>query len=201
MVAKIDVLSDDDPFSVFGAWFDEARKVETGEAHAMVLSTAETGGCVSSRMVLLKDWGKEGFVFFTNYASRKARALDENPRAALLFHWRALGRQVRIEGSVVRASDEVSDAYFASRPIGARLGAWASKQSEILRSREQLEALVAAETERWGEGVIERPVFWGGYVLRATRFEFWQDGGDSRLHDRFVFEAGEGTFSCCRLYP
>ena len=111
-----------DPFSLFGAWFDEALQVETGEAHAMVLATADAEGRVSSRVVLLKDWGRGGFVFFTNYGSRKARALGENPSAALLFHWRVLGRQVRIEGSVVRASSEVSDAYFASRPFLGALG-------------------------------------------------------------------------------
>ena len=203
-----------DPFSLFGAWFDEARRVETGEAHAddireMVLATADAEGRVSSRVVLLKDWGRGGFVFFTNYSSRKARALGENPSAALLFHWRVLGRQVRIEGSVVRASSEVSDAYFASRPLSARLGAWASRQSEVLASREVLENRLAEQAKRWGEAEqkygqkyeIARPDFWGGFVLRAERFEFWCDGGDSRLHDRFVFEEREGKFTKNRLYP
>ena len=198
-VAMSDPFSD--PFSLFGDWFEQARRVETGEAHAMVLATAHGSGCVSSRIVLLKDWGKGGFVFFTNYGSRKARALTENPCAALLFHWRVLGRQVRIEGSVVRASDEVSDAYFASRPLSARLGAWASRQSEVLGSREILEERVAQQAQRWGGGKISRPPFWGGYVLRAARFEFWRDGGDSRLHDRFVFEEEDGKFSFRRLYP
>ena len=201
----IDVSSDCDPFSLFGAWFEEARRVETGEVHAMVLSTASCqakGRCrVSSRVVLLKDWGREGFVFFTNYGSRKARALAENPFASLLLHWRVLGRQVRIEGSVVRASADVSDAYFASRPLSARLGAWASRQSEVLASREVLKDRLDKEAKRWGGGEIARPPFWGGFVLRAERFEFWRDGGKSRLHDRFVFEREEGKFSFCRLYP
>ena len=203
-----------DPFALFGEWFAEARRVEAGEPHAMVLATVEAsargGYRVSSRVVLLKDWDREGFVFFTNYGSRKARAMAENPCASLLFHWRILGRQVRIEGSVVRASAEVSDAYFASRPWGARLGAWASRQSEVLESREILEARIAREEKRWANneenprGEISRPAFWGGYVLRAERLEFWRDGGEGRLHDRFVFEeveGGEGKFSCCRLYP
>ena len=211
-MSGLEISSDSDPFSAFGAWFEEAWRVETGEAQAMALATADARGRVSSRIVLLKDWGRGGFVFFTNYGSRKARALAENPCAALLFHWRVLGRQVRIEGSVVRASEEDSDAYFASRPVEARLGAWASRQSEVLPSRDILEARIAEQTQRWGGGAIARPAFWGGYVLRAQRFEFWCNGGDSRLHDRFVFEkeeekkggekkGDEEKFSGRRLYP
>ena len=200
-MSDIDISSQSDPFSLFGAWFEEARRVETGEANAMVLSTASVEGRVSSRVVLLKDWSRGGFVFFTNYGSRKARSIAENPFASLLFHWRVLGRQVRIEGSVVRASDEVSDAYFATRPVGARLGAWASRQSEVLGSRKALEERIAEEAKRWGGGKISRPAFWGGFVLHAERFEFWRDGGDSRLHDRFVFEAKKEKFAHCRLYP
>ncbi len=215
-MSRFDVKAGSDPFALFGEWFAEARRVEANEPHAMVLATVEgatgtsaRGGYrVSSRVVLLKDWDREGFVFFTNYGSRKARAMEENPCASLLFHWRILGRQVRIEGSVARASAEVSDAYFASRPLGARLGAWSSRQSEVLESREMLEDRIASEEKRWTKseenprGEISRPAFWGGYVLRAERLEFWKDGGEERLHDRFVFEEGnEGEFSCCRLYP
>ncbi len=189
-----------DPFAQFRAWFEAAREAELPLAEAMTLATASADGAPSARVVLLKGID-HGFLFFTNYESRKGRELTANPRAALVFHWQPLGRQVRVEGSVERTTREESVAYFASRPRGARIGAWASPQSKPIPSRSQLEErLVATAAEHEGED-IPLPPAWGGFRLVPSLFEFWQHG-DDRLHDRFVYEpAEEGGWRITRLAP
>ena len=187
-----------DPLLQFARWFAEA-----GEAvlvpEAMVLATATSEGAPSARMVLLKDAGEDGFAFFTNYDSRKGRELAANPRAALLFHWQPLGRQVRVEGPVERLDEAASDAYFATRPPGARIGAWVSAQSEAIGSREELEAAVETMRQHMGDE-LERPPHWGGFRLRPEVFEFWQHR-DDRLHDRLRYRHDRGRWVLERLAP
>lgn len=166
---------------------------------AVTLATADARGAPSARMVLLKGVDHRGFVFFTNYGSRKALELEENPRAALCFHWPELERQVRAAGSVSRISAEESDDYYHSRPMGSRLGAWASRQSTVLDDRSLLEARLAEVTERFG-GDPPRPDFWGGYRIEPHAIEFWQGRAD-RLHDRLVFQRSGDHWDCERLYP
>jgi len=190
-----------DPFVLFGEWFEEAKRREPNDPEAMTLATATAAGAPSARMVLLKDWGPEGFVFYTNTQSRKGDELRENRVAALLFHWKSLRRQVRIEGTVTPVSEAEADAYFASRPRLSRIGAWASDQSRALPERAVLEARLAAMDARYPGEDIPRPAYWSGYRVAADRFEFWQDM-PYRLHDRLMFErngtAGYGRF---RVYP
>ena len=179
----------DSPFDLFRAWFREAEEAGEAEPNAMVLSTLRNGR-PSSRVVLLKGIDRGGFWFFTNYESAKARELLEAPVAALNFFWPKVHRQVRVEGSVRRLPPEDSDTYFHSRPRGSRIGAWASPQSTVLRSREELEQMVQDAEVRFGEeGEIPRPDGWGGFRVEADRFEFWQ-GQQSRLHDRIVYRDG-----------
>jgi pyridoxamine 5'-phosphate oxidase len=176
------------PLEQFRRWFAEAEAAVPA-AEKMALATASAGGRPSVRMVLMKQADEDGIVFFSHYPSRKGRELAENPRAALLFYWEPLGRQVRIEGSVVRAPEAESDAYFGSRPLGARLSAVASPQSRPVESREWLERRVAELAE---QGEPARPEWWGGYRLAPDAWEFWQHG-DDRLHDRFRYRReGEG---------
>ena len=194
-----------DPLREFEHWFDEAVKGQVPEPNAMTLATVDDDGRPAARIVLLKACDPRGFVFFTNYASRKGRELGANAHAALLFYWAELERQIRIEGVVTRVPDAESDAYFASRPRASRLGAWASAQSEPVTDRAALEASFAATAARFdaaGEHV-PRPPHWGGYVLAPTMLEFWQ-GRRSRMHDRVRYRrnpAHPGAWSIDRLAP
>jgi len=187
------------PIEQFSLWFNEALAAKVPEPNAMTLATVDGDGQPSARTVLIKGFDEHGFVFFTNYESRKGQDLLQNPRAALLFFWQALERQVRIEGLIEKVSPEESDAYFHSRPLGSRLGAWASEQSKpILRT--ELEAREQAFRARFGDNP-PRPEHWGGYRLVPAYFEFWQ-GRASRLHDRLRYlPASQGHWTLDRLSP
>ncbi len=191
---------DPDPIRQFHRWFEAATLSEIPEPNAMVLATASPAGRPSARIVLLRGYDERGFVFFTNYESRKGRELDANPHAALVFHWHDLERQIRVEGPVVRSSAEESDAYFQSRPAGSRLGAWASHQSEVIADREILEARIRALELEYADRPIPRPEHWGGYRVVPTVIEFWQ-GRPSRLHDRLRYTRSEGGWLIERLSP
>jgi pyridoxamine 5'-phosphate oxidase len=189
-----------DPLEQFGSWFAEAGAVlEVPEA--MALATATPGGAPSVRMVLLKGFDQRGLVFFSHHTSRKGRELETNPQAALLFHWSPLGRQVRVEGRVEHLAGEESDAYFATRPRDAQLGALASRQSEPLGSRADLDERLAELERNLGDGSVQRPPTWGGFRLVPVAWEFWQHRS-SRLHDRFRYERKpSGAWRVERLFP
>ena len=190
-----------DPFPLFDAWYAEARASEINDSNAMTLSTADAAGRPSSRMVLLKGHGRDGFVFYTNRESRKARAIAENPQVALLFHWKSLRRQIRIEGALAPVSDAESDAYFATRGRDSQLGAWASEQSRPLDTRDTFEAAFTRMTERFEGGDVPRPPHWGGYRVVPDRIEFWQDRAH-RLHERRLFTPdAHGNWSEGLLFP
>ena len=190
-----------DPFQLFDQWFAEARASEPNDPNAMALATADSGGKPSARMVLLKGHGPDGFVFYTNEESNKGRELDENPSAALLFHWKTLRRQVRIEGEVGRVPDAEADAYFATRSRDAQIGAWASDQSRPLESREIFEGRYEQVNQRFEGQSVPRPPQWGGFRLAPRTFEFWQDR-PHRLHERRVFIGqNDGSWSEGLLYP
>jgi len=177
---------DADPFVQFARWFEAAKAAAPILPEAMMLGTASTDGEVSVRAVLLKDYDHRGFVFYTNYNSHKAVQLHDNPRAALTFWWPALERQVRIEGAVVRTTEEESDAYFATRPRGSQIGAWASDQSHVIAGRGDLDARCEELAETYRDRPMPRLPHWGGYRVIPILFEFWQGRAD-RLHDRFVY--------------
>jgi pyridoxamine 5'-phosphate oxidase len=190
-----------DPVEQFGRWWNEAVQSELEEVNAMTLATATADGRPAARIVLLKDYNEEGFVFFTNYDSHKGEEMKDNPYAALVFFWAALERQVRIEGTVEKVPAEESDAYFVSRPRGSRIGAWASPQSKVISSREVVEKNVTAMERQFGEGDIPRPQHWGGYRVKPVLIEFWQ-GRPSRLHDRILYTADDaGKWKIERLAP
>lgn len=189
-----------DPFQQFARWWAEHLATDPPEPHAVTLATATPDGAPSARMVLLRGADERGFTFFTNYEGRKGRELDANPRAALVFYWPRLDRQVRVEGRVERASAAESDAYFASRSRSSQIGAWASDQSAPIAKRAALEARVAECEQRFAGRDVPRPPHWGGFRVVPARVEFWQEG-EGRLHDRFVFDRDGGAWRVARLSP
>ena len=191
---------DDSPFKQYAIWFKEAVNSEILDPFAMCLSTVGLNGQPSSRIVYMRDILDDGFVFYTNYLSQKGKELLATPKAALNLHWGELDRQIRIEGEVVKVSEEVSDKYFASRPKESQIGAWASAQSDVLTTREELEQHVLKYTERFKDVDVDRPKHWGGYILRPTKIEFWQ-GRASRLHDRIVYTKEGAEWKLGRLSP
>jgi pyridoxamine 5'-phosphate oxidase len=193
-------MSDLDPIARFAESFERARKSEPFDASRVALASADARGRPSVRFVLLKHFDSAGFVIFTNLESRKARELLENPFAALGFHWASTGEQVRIEGAVEPTSAEASDAYFATRARGSQLGAWASRQSTAIESREELEARVAALEAEYADRSVPRPPFWGGLRIVPSHIEFWHDRED-RLHDRFLYTRTPEGWSRTRLSP
>jgi len=190
---------DADPVAQFGRWYARAAEV-VAAPEAMAVATADPAGVPSVRMVLLKSWDADGFVFYTNYDGRKSHDLTTNPRAALLFYWEPLGRQVRVEGPVTRTSDDESDAYFATRGVASRIGAYASHQSRRIDDRAALDEQVARCSAEFGDGAVPRPPWWGGWRVRPRALEFWQQGVD-RLHDRVRYEADGDGWTVHRLQP
>ena len=197
-----DFTAADEPLRLFAAWYDEAVAREPDVPNAMALATADADGLPNLRMVLMKGFDPQGFVFYTSVDSAKGRELDATHKAALLFHWKSLNRQVRLRGPVERVSDAEADAYFATRPRLAQIGAWASKQSAPLESRLAFEKAVALATAKFVVGTVPRPPYWTGYRLLPTIMEFWQDR-PYRLHDRIEFhrEHAGAAWSKTRLYP
>ena len=189
-----------DPVAMFSRWFAEAQAADVAEPNAMTLATASADGAPSARMVLLKGVDDGGFVFFTDYRSRKAAELAANPRAALVFHWVELERQVRIAGSVARVAREETEAYFRTRPLGSRLGAWASEQSSVIAGRAVLDTRLRDVEARFAGEDVPAPPHWGGYRLAPGSVEFWQ-GRASRLHDRIRYVRRGGAWAIERLSP
>ncbi len=196
------LFAEAEPFDLFARWFKEAKEKEPNDPNGMALATADADGFPDLRMVLLKDFSAEGFVFYTNAESAKGRQLAENPQAAILFHWKSLRRQVRARGPIEPVSEAEADAYFQSRDRGARLGAWASAQSRPLEDRLALEKRIAEFAAKYGLGEVPRPPHWRGYRLVPLQFEFWRDR-PFRLHDRLAFtRAAPGeAWARGRLYP
>jgi pyridoxamine 5'-phosphate oxidase len=188
------------PVAQFSQWWDEALASQIDEVNAMTLSTINAAGRPSARIVLLKGFDEKGFVFYTNYESDKGQQLDANPYASLVFFWKELERQVRIEGRCERVSSEESDEYFYSRPLGSRLGAWASPQSRVIETREILDKNAATLLERYASGEVPRPPHWGGYRVVADTIEFWQ-GRSNRLHDRIKYSHQDVAWTIERLAP
>ena len=187
-------------FDLFESWFEEAKRTEPSDPNAMTLATSGPAGRPSARTVLLKAWDERGFVFYGNLGSRKAREMQATPYAALLFHWKSLQRQIRIEGSLSAVSDVQADAYFASRPRPSQLGAWASMQSQPLDSRDEFLTRLREVEARFEDQPVPRPPFWSGWRLTPDYFEFWQ-GVDFRLHDRQIFKLTPQGWESGRLYP
>jgi pyridoxamine 5'-phosphate oxidase len=194
------LLSEADPFALFDTWLRDAIKAEPNDANAMALSTVDAEGMPDVRMVLLKDVDPSGFVFYTNLESAKGQELAGQPKAALLFHWKSLRRQVRVRGTVTPTTPEEADAYFATRARPAQLGAWASDQSRTLPDRLALEKKIAQVGLRFGLGKVPRPPHWSGFRVAPQVIEFWRDR-PFRLHERLVFERADGGWTTRRLFP
>jgi pyridoxamine 5'-phosphate oxidase len=197
-----DFTAADDPFALFAAWLEEATASEPRDPTAMTLATVDAAGLPNARMVLLKGADARGFVFFTNMDSQKGRELDAQRKAALVFHWKSLNKQVRVRGAVERVTDAEADAYFATRPKQAQIGAWASQQSRPLESRLAFEKAIAVYAAKYALGSVPRPPYWSGYRIVPTVMEFWQDR-PFRLHDRIDFRRAEpgAPWTKTRLYP
>jgi pyridoxamine 5'-phosphate oxidase len=197
-----DFTEADEPLRLFAAWYAEASRSEPADASAMTLATVDSDGLPNARMVLMKGFDEQGFVFYSNLDSQKGRELGASPKGALVFHWKSLSRQVRLRGPIGQVEDKVADAYFASRPRLAQIGAWASKQSAPLESRMAFEKSVAFYMAKFAVGAIPRPPNWSGYRLQPLVMEFWQDR-PYRLHDRIEFHRGAAgaPWSKTRLYP
>jgi len=197
-----DFTDAEEPFALFAEWFAEACKSEPNDPNAMSLATVDAGGLPDVRMVLMKGFDADGFVFYSHVASAKGRELAANPKAALLFHWKSLRRQVRIRGNVTRVTEAEADAYFATRPKQAQIGAWASKQSQPLESRFAFEQAIALVAAKHIVGEVPRPAGWSGWRIEPLQFEFWHDR-PFRLHDRIEFrrDSPGGAWLKTRLYP
>jgi pyridoxamine 5'-phosphate oxidase len=197
-----DFTAAEDPFALFKQWLAEAEKTEPADPEAMAVATVDAEGMPNVRMILLKGADARGFVFYTNCESAKGLELAANPKAALLFYWKSLGRQIRIRGPIEPVTDAEADAYFATRHRESRIGAWASSQSRPLASRAALDEAVARYTKEFADGDVLRPSYWHGYRVRPIEIEFWQHR-DFRLHDRIAFRrpAPEGAWTKTRLYP
>lgn len=189
-----------DPLELFAAWFDEAKAKEPNDPNAMALATVDETGLPDLRMVLLKDAGPDGFTFYTNFGSAKGRQLLANPKAALLFHWKSLRRQIRIRGTLEVVSEAEADAYWATRARPAQIGGWASEQSQPLPDRLALEKRIAEYGLKFGLGKVPRPPHWSGFRLSPESLEFWRDR-PFRLHERLVFHRAEGGWTTERLFP
>jgi pyridoxamine 5'-phosphate oxidase len=200
LVAMSDINTGQSPFDQFNRWYEEYVSTNPKEPTAMTLSSLGADGWPQARVVLLKNHDKDGFTFFTNYESHKSQQLKSHPKAQLLFFWDTLARQVRIWGEVSKTSQIESDEYFATRHYVSQLGAWASRQSEPLASREELIDKVEQLKIKYPEGKVPRPPHWGGWRLKPTAFEFWQ-GRENRLHDRFLFQLENGNWKAQRLNP
>ncbi len=188
------------PFKQFDKWMNEALQAGIDQPNAMTLATASSEGIPSARIVLLKEADENGFVFFTNYEGKKGKELTANPRAALVFLWLPLARQVRVEGSVHQVDARASDEYFQSRPLGSRIGAWASPQSQRVANRAALESMYDECAQKFGDGEVPRPPHWGGYCVVPNMIEFWQ-GQPSRLHDRFRYLRSQSQWTIERVAP
>ena len=202
LTASLGFTDRNDPFELFAEWFEDAKKSEPNDPNAMALSTVDDEGLPNVRMVLMKDFDDKGFVFYTNFESQKGQEILATGKAAVVFHWKSLRRQVRVRGLTEKVSDAEADVYFKSRPRDSRIGAWASQQSRPLTARFELETAVAYNTARFGIADIPRPPHWSGLRIKPLSIEFWHDR-PFRLHDRVVFRRGkpEGEWNKAKLYP